>query len=253
MPSIPASLDRVAPRFGLRGAWQTSTAYVAFDRVENDGSAYVAIADHTSGAGTEPGVGADWETVWVLDCAKGETGDTGPTGPEGPAGEGGGSSWYAGTSAGMSSCDTDGTDLATLPLPDGWLATGAALEWVANVLHGLNAGGVDIAFDLELRKADDTVVATVHDGTSWTAPSPGTGLVLGGRIEIADVGDIEAALFVASSESKGNVTRSGEVQGYITPGAPLTGATKLVLVGTSSSSTLSANGFSISGLDVTPT
>lgn len=48
------------------GAWLTGTAYALNDGVYNDGSSYRAIAAHTSGASTEPGTGASWETVWEL-------------------------------------------------------------------------------------------------------------------------------------------------------------------------------------------
>lgn len=54
-----------------QGAWVTATAYVANDLVENDGSAYICTVDHTSGATTEPGVGADWEDDWDLMVQKG--------------------------------------------------------------------------------------------------------------------------------------------------------------------------------------
>lgn len=48
------------------GAWQTATAYTEGEAVSHNGSSYVAIADHTSGATTEPGVGVDWEDAWML-------------------------------------------------------------------------------------------------------------------------------------------------------------------------------------------
>ena len=46
------------------GAWTIATNYVAGDIVIHNGVIYVATADHTSDADTEPGVGVDWETVW---------------------------------------------------------------------------------------------------------------------------------------------------------------------------------------------
>lgn len=48
------------------GAWTTSTTYQIGDAVSHNGSSYVAITNHTSGASTEPGVGASWETAWML-------------------------------------------------------------------------------------------------------------------------------------------------------------------------------------------
>lgn len=44
--------------------WATSTAYVIDDIVVHGGVVYRAIANHTSGATTEPGVGVDWEDDW---------------------------------------------------------------------------------------------------------------------------------------------------------------------------------------------
>ena len=48
------------------GEWLTATAYVVDDAVYHDGSSYRAIAAYTSGASTEPGVGADWEDYWSV-------------------------------------------------------------------------------------------------------------------------------------------------------------------------------------------
>lgn len=45
-------------------AWVTATAYVQGDIRSNGGVNYWCKAAHTSGAGTEPGVGASWTTVW---------------------------------------------------------------------------------------------------------------------------------------------------------------------------------------------
>ncbi|MCB1713598.1 MAG: hypothetical protein KDK05_00505 [Candidatus Competibacteraceae bacterium] len=73
-----------------RGAWATSTAYSTDDAVEHNGSSYICISSHTSGASTEPGAGASWETVWDLMAEKGDTGtqgDTGATGSTGPQGD----------------------------------------------------------------------------------------------------------------------------------------------------------------------
>lgn len=50
---------------GAGSAWVTSTAYETGDVVLSGGTYYVATADHTSSAATEPGVGVDWETVWT--------------------------------------------------------------------------------------------------------------------------------------------------------------------------------------------
>lgn len=67
-------------------AWITSTFYSALDAVENGGSAYICILQHTSGASTEPGVGASWTTYWSLMASEGDAGATGPQGPQGDPG-----------------------------------------------------------------------------------------------------------------------------------------------------------------------
>lgn len=64
---------RFAQDFGLvlhtsADAWATSTDYVVDDMVSSGGDLYRCISDHTSGATTEPGVGADWATKWIEDA-----------------------------------------------------------------------------------------------------------------------------------------------------------------------------------------
>lgn len=59
---------------GWQGEWVTSTAYDKLDTVERGGSSYICTSAHTSGSTTEPGVGADWQTVWDLVAAKGQDG-----------------------------------------------------------------------------------------------------------------------------------------------------------------------------------
>ncbi|WP_419911905.1 hypothetical protein [Hoeflea sp.] len=59
------------------GAWTTATAYTGSDprqAVRNAGSAYVCIANHTSDAASEPGVGGSWSTFWELLASKGDAG-----------------------------------------------------------------------------------------------------------------------------------------------------------------------------------
>lgn len=51
---------------GTYTAWVTSTAYVLGNSRSNGGNNYVCLIAHTSGASTEPGVGASWRTVWEL-------------------------------------------------------------------------------------------------------------------------------------------------------------------------------------------
>jgi len=50
----------------FEGDWSGSTVtYPAGTVVIHDGVAYLSTADHVSDPSTEPGVGADWETVWA--------------------------------------------------------------------------------------------------------------------------------------------------------------------------------------------
>lgn len=48
----------------VRGQWQSGVSYLYRDIVYNNGSSYICKLTHTSGASTEPGVGASWQTVW---------------------------------------------------------------------------------------------------------------------------------------------------------------------------------------------
>lgn len=51
---------------GTPASWLTATPYTAGTVVANDGDNYVCILAHTSGASTEPGTGASWQTNWYL-------------------------------------------------------------------------------------------------------------------------------------------------------------------------------------------
>lgn len=45
--------------------WASGTAFVRGNAVTHNGVSYRATANHTSAAGTEPGVGANWQTRWA--------------------------------------------------------------------------------------------------------------------------------------------------------------------------------------------
>jgi hypothetical protein len=64
--------------------------YVARDVVERNGSTYICILAHSSGANTEPGTGVDWETYWDLMVA-GASGTSGTSGIDGTSGTSGSS------------------------------------------------------------------------------------------------------------------------------------------------------------------
>jgi hypothetical protein len=63
---------------GIVGVWVAPFSYEAKKHwVRGTGGSFICTADHTSSSLTEPGVGANWETVWlkyVQDGAAGETG-----------------------------------------------------------------------------------------------------------------------------------------------------------------------------------
>jgi lysophospholipase L1-like esterase len=60
----PPAVPLLAEKGGV--AWMTGTEYAAGTMVSVGTVAYVASSAHTSAAATEPGVGANWETVWVV-------------------------------------------------------------------------------------------------------------------------------------------------------------------------------------------
>lgn len=65
--------------------------YVARDVVERNGSTYICILAHSSGANTEPGTGVDWETYWdlMVASASGTSGTSGTSGVDGTSGTSG--------------------------------------------------------------------------------------------------------------------------------------------------------------------
>lgn len=72
----PAGPAGAAGASGLnwRGAWLTSTAYAVNDGTSNGGSSYICTQAHTSGASTQPGVGASWASYWQVLASKGTDG-----------------------------------------------------------------------------------------------------------------------------------------------------------------------------------
>ena len=56
---------QIVRTIAVTDAWVTATGYALDDAVDNGGLVYRCILAHTSGATTEPGVGASWETNWI--------------------------------------------------------------------------------------------------------------------------------------------------------------------------------------------
>ena len=61
MTAVEDAVDAVTYK---TATWTTSTAYVANDVVWYNNVDYICLVAHTSGATTEPGVGASWATYW---------------------------------------------------------------------------------------------------------------------------------------------------------------------------------------------
>lgn len=76
--SLSPSLTSVTGSW--EGPWGSGTAYTVNQSVSNDGSSYICTVAHTSGASTEPGVGASWATYWDLTASKGGDGADGASG-----------------------------------------------------------------------------------------------------------------------------------------------------------------------------
>ncbi|KFB10325.1 right-handed parallel beta-helix repeat-containing protein [Nitratireductor basaltis] len=57
-----------------RGAWADGTTYSRKDAVKRGGTSYIATAGHVASSATEPGVGANWQTVWDTLAQKGDSG-----------------------------------------------------------------------------------------------------------------------------------------------------------------------------------
>lgn len=96
-----------------QGAWQTATSYAVQDGVENGGSSYICTSVHASGAGTEPGTGASWETVWDLAAA------AGGAGPANTLSVGTVTTGSAGSSAAVSITGTAPTQTVNFTIPRG--------------------------------------------------------------------------------------------------------------------------------------
>lgn len=175
MTSVTRTVDVDKRTMNPKGAWVTATAYQEQDIVTRSGSSYVCISDHTSGASTEPGVGASWTTVWSTLASKGDTGATGP----------------AGTNGAISQLQDEGTNLTVRPtinfVGTGVVATDDAANSRTNVtVSGAafvgcrtfrttaqsigNASPAPIAFDNETYDSDN-FHDNVTNNTRHTVPA----------------------------------------------------------------------------------
>ncbi|MCK9568624.1 hypothetical protein M0R72_06765 [Candidatus Pacearchaeota archaeon] len=70
-----------------KSVWLTSVDYAVDDTVINDGSGYICILAHTSGAASEPGTGGSYATYWEVFPGAGPAGVKGDTGDPGTMAE----------------------------------------------------------------------------------------------------------------------------------------------------------------------
>jgi hypothetical protein len=129
------------------GTWATSTAYTVDDLVTNDGSTYACIADHTSSATDEPGVGVNTATYWTIFVAKGADGTDGTNGTNGTNGTDG----------------VDGTDGVSFTWQGAWVTSTAYA--VNDVVE--NDGSSHICILGHTSSASDEPGVGVNTATYW--------------------------------------------------------------------------------------
>jgi hypothetical protein len=151
------------------GAWVTATGYALYDNVTNDGSSYSCKSAHTSGASTEPGVGASWATVWQLAAsvgAVGATGLAGVTGPQGATGEG-----FDGPSIAALAAKTTPVDADVAVLADSAGSNAAKKITFSNIAtYVLGKLGTTIAALAGKTTPVDADMITIADSAATNAP-----------------------------------------------------------------------------------
>lgn len=70
----------------IEAGWSVGLVAAEHDALLHNGTSYRCTAAHTAAAGTEPGIGASWATVWEVVASKGDSGTAGAQGSAGPAG-----------------------------------------------------------------------------------------------------------------------------------------------------------------------
>lgn len=165
------------------GNWITANPYNTYDLVVHNGSSYAAIADHTSSASDEPGIGGSWTTYWQLAAQKGGTGSTGPQGNTGAAGG-------AGNTGATGAGGANGATGATGPIGTSFTgpvgATGAA---GATGPYGKAAGATFIvAADnapASWKAVADYICNASTDQVEINNAITALGSTLGGRIQLS--------------------------------------------------------------------
>lgn len=154
-----------------RGAWATSTYYGLFDSAENDGSSYICVQAHTSGAASEPGTGGSWTDYWELVASVGSPGAPGPSDASGinVSGEPGNYTPTAGTVQGH----LEGIDAALAGVaPDGdSLAAVSANDTTPGYLNGKLVQGTGITLTENNNGGNETltIASTITQYTDAAA------------------------------------------------------------------------------------
>lgn len=183
--------------FAVPAAWQTGTAYTitpTISVVTHGGSSYACTSAHTSGASTEPGVGASWQTKWALMAAKGDAGADGADGADGATGA-------TGSTGATGAAGAAGADGKTILNGSGAPGAGLGvngdfyLDTAANAIYGPKTGGA------------------WGSGTSLIGPAgadanPAKQLVftMFGPAEAVTTGDGKAALLITPALNGKNIT-----------------------------------------------
>lgn len=165
-----------------QGVWVTSTAYTVNDVVFNDGYAYICKLGHTSGASTEPGVGASWTTNWdLIDPAR----DPATSGAEVPIGYYEGSVRYRFTRSHTVASTVTTLNLGALPrTPSKMLVFGGSINVGAQKVQipyvGYAAGD---SFCYNMFLASSFVFLQGQSLTGGTAPNIASGWVIEQHLE----------------------------------------------------------------------
>jgi len=158
------SSDQGATRNVNRGAWSgSSIAYVVGDEVQQDGSTWGAITNHTSSGGNgPPTLPTTSNTNWTLRAKIGDTGATGATGSAGAPG-------------------TNGTNGITYYT---WIAYADAPDGSINLTTGAPGGRAFIGIAANKTSATESTTASDYDWSPYKGP-PAFGLVASGNVVVA--------------------------------------------------------------------
>jgi alpha-tubulin suppressor-like RCC1 family protein len=206
-----------------RAAWQTATAYAVQDGVSAtvDGKVqtYIAKSAHTSGASTQPGVGASWATAWDLAAQAGGNGINGNPGAAATVAVGTVTTGAPGSDASVTNAGSSSAAVLNFSIPAG--ADGASAIFVQPSQPAGNNG--DLWIDSDDGKLWKKIAGTWTD-TGYTVrgpEGPAGSLDVGALTEVTPAGNDR---IVVGDTSDSNATR------YVQPSAlPISTATQTAL------------------------